>query len=101
VASPSLGYGEYFEFVYAYGSSMHQKCSNHTLTNLLFSLWRFVGIIDPLVIHPNPHPGVSTCPSNPKVLQTKEHTSTAFSIVSTFESFKDYGGASSSMVDFQ
>jgi hypothetical protein len=26
-----------------------QKCSNHTLTNLLFGLWRFVWIIDQLI----------------------------------------------------
>jgi len=30
------------EFVFVHGSSMHQKCSNYALTNLLFSLCRSV-----------------------------------------------------------
>jgi len=41
VVPPSLGHGEFCESVYAYGLSMHQKCSNHALTNLLFGLCRF------------------------------------------------------------
>jgi hypothetical protein len=31
-----------------------KKCSNYTLTNLLFGFCRFVWIIEPLVAHPNP-----------------------------------------------
>jgi len=46
---PSPGRGESCESMYAHGLSLHQKCSNHVLTNLLFGL-------DPLVIPPNPHP---------------------------------------------
>ncbi len=46
--------------MYAYGSSLNQKCSNHTLTNLLFGLCRFVWIIDLLVIHLSPHPRALT-----------------------------------------
>jgi hypothetical protein len=42
VASPNLGCDESFESVYAYGLFMHQKCSNHTLINLLFGLCKFV-----------------------------------------------------------
>jgi hypothetical protein len=38
----SLGHGESFEFVYACGLSVHQKCSNYALTNLLFGLCRFI-----------------------------------------------------------
>jgi hypothetical protein len=38
----SSGHGESYEFVFAYGSSMHQKCLNYALTNLLFGLCRSV-----------------------------------------------------------
>jgi len=58
----------------------------------------FVWIIDPLVIHPNPHLRVPTCPFTLKVLWTKEWTPTPYpSIVFTFrftiESTKKIGGA--------
>ncbi len=53
VASPSPGHGESCESVFARGLSVHQKCFNYALTNLLFGLWRFVGIIDLLVSHPS------------------------------------------------
>jgi hypothetical protein len=49
VPSPSLGHNEFCEsvfnhgsFVFAHGLSMHQTCFNYALTNLLFSLCRFV-----------------------------------------------------------
>jgi len=42
VGSPSPGHGESSEFVFARGSSMHQKCFNYALTNLLFGLCRSV-----------------------------------------------------------
>jgi hypothetical protein len=73
VASPSRGHGEFCEFVYAHGLSVHQKCSNHALTNLLLSLWKFTWITDSLVIRPCPHLEPSTWPSTPKVLWIKEH----------------------------
>ncbi len=38
VASPSSGHGESCESMFAHGSSVHQKCSNYALTNLLFGL---------------------------------------------------------------
>jgi hypothetical protein len=38
--------------------SVHQKCSNYTLTNLLFGLCRSMWIIDMLVTRLSPHPGV-------------------------------------------
>jgi hypothetical protein len=41
-------------------------------TNLLFSLCRSVWIIDLFINLPNPHPGVPTRPSTPKMLRTKE-----------------------------
>jgi hypothetical protein len=39
---PSPGHGESCESVFARGSFVHQKCSNSTLTNLLFGLCRSV-----------------------------------------------------------
>jgi len=63
---PMLGRVESCESVYVHGSSMHQKCSNYALTNLLFSLCRSKWIIDSFIIHPNPHPRGPTYPSYPK-----------------------------------
>ncbi len=81
----------------AHGLTMHQKCSNYTLTNLLFNLCRFVWIIYALITLPNPHLGAPTCPSTPKMLQAKGHTPTpsiVFIFRLAFESFKESGGAS-------
>ncbi len=87
MASPSLGHDESCKSMYAHGSSMHQKCSNHALTNLLFSLCRFVWIIDPLVTRPSPHLRAPTRPSTPKVLWTREHNPTLyFFVISTLDS---------------
>jgi hypothetical protein len=84
--------------MYAHGSSMHQKYSNHALTNLLFELCRSVWIIDPFIIHPSPHPRALTRPSTPEMLWAKECTPTpsfiVFTFELTFESFKECGGAS-------
>ncbi len=41
--------GEFYEFVFARGSFVHQKCSSHALTNLLFSLCKSMWVIDLLV----------------------------------------------------
>jgi hypothetical protein len=38
VASPKSGYGESCESVFVRGSSVHNKCLNYALTNLLFGL---------------------------------------------------------------
>jgi hypothetical protein len=38
----SPNHGEFYEFVHGCGSSVHQKCSNYALTNLLFILCRSV-----------------------------------------------------------
>jgi len=87
------------ESMYARDWSMHQKCSNYALTNLLFGLCKSMWIIDPLVIRPSPHLGAPSHPSTVKVLQAKEHTSSHFpSDVFTFglaiESIQKFEGAS-------
>ncbi len=94
---PSLGCGESYEFVYVSDSSVHQKCSNYTLTNLLFGLCKFMWIVDPLVILSSPHPGASTCPSYPRNVVSKKvypTPSIVFTFGFTFEYFKKCGGAS-------
>jgi hypothetical protein len=55
VASPSPSYDEFCESMYAHGSSMHQKCFNYALTNLLFSLCRSILIINLLAIRLSLH----------------------------------------------
>jgi hypothetical protein len=102
---PSLGYDESCESVYARGSFMHQKCSNHALTNVLFRLCRFVWIIDLLATRPNPHPKAPTCPFTLEVLWAKERTSTLSSSIIfifklAFESFKECEGVSRSKLDW-
>jgi hypothetical protein len=54
------------QHMFARASSVHQKCSNCALTNLLFGLCRFMWIIDLLVIHHNPHPKALECPFYPQ-----------------------------------
>jgi hypothetical protein len=76
---------------------MHQKCSNYTLTNLLFNF--YVWIIDPLVIRFSPHHGAPIRPFTHKVLWAREHTPTPYPfIIFTFgltvESIKNFGGKS-------
>jgi len=67
--------------------SVHQKCFNYVLTNLLFGLCRSVWIIDPLVIPRSPHLGVLPCPSTSEVLQAKKCTLIPYpSIVFTLDS---------------
>jgi hypothetical protein len=75
---PSPSRGESCEFVFAHGSSMHQKCSNYALTNLLFGLCRSMWIIDLLVTLPNPHLRAPTHPSTLEVLRAREHTPTPY-----------------------
>jgi len=94
-----LSRGESYEYIFTPGLFVHQKCSNYALTNLLFGLRKFVGIIDPLVTCCNPHPKAPTCPSTPKMLQAKERAPTPYpSIVFTFafvvEFIKELGGES-------
>jgi len=62
---PNPGRGESCGSVFACGSSMHQKCSNYALTNLLFGLFKFVWIIDPLITRPSPHLRALTQPLYP------------------------------------
>jgi hypothetical protein len=77
---PSPGYGEFYESMFAYGSFVHQKCSNYALTNLLFGLCKYVWVLTCLslflVILLNPYPKAPTCPSTPKVSRTRERTPT-------------------------
>jgi hypothetical protein len=54
MASPSLGHGESYESVFARGSSVHQKCFNYALTNLLFGLCKFAWMINLLITLPSP-----------------------------------------------
>jgi hypothetical protein len=94
-----MGRGEYCESIFAHGSSMHQKCSNYALINLLFGLCKFMQVIDLLVNHPSPEPRAPTCPSTPEMLQPKERTPISFTfVVFTFglivESIKELGGMS-------
>ncbi len=98
VASLKSGRGESCEFMFACGSSMHQKCFNYVLTNL-FGLCRSMWVIELLVTFPNPHFRTPECPSIPKVLWAKECAPTPYpSIVFTFklavESTKEFGGVS-------
>ncbi len=96
---PNLDCGESCESVFVRGSSVHQKCFNYALTNLLFGLCRFVWVINFLVTLPSPYPGAPACPSTPEVLQVRERAQTLYpSVVFTFrfavESTKEFGGAS-------
>jgi len=94
---PSLGRGESCELVYACGSSVHQKCSNYALTNLLFNLRMFIWNIDFFVTRPNPHFGILTNPFHPQVLRTRECTPNPYFIIFifelAFESFKEFRSA--------
>jgi len=82
--------------MFAHGSSMHQKCSDYALTNLLFGLCRFVWVINLIVTFLSPYSRAPTRPSTPKMLRTKEHylNSSFFLCVHlgfTFESIKELG----------
>jgi hypothetical protein len=63
---PTSGHGESCESVYARGLSVHQKCFNYVLTNLLFSLCKSIWIIDPLVTHLSLNPKLLACPFYPQ-----------------------------------
>jgi hypothetical protein len=81
--------------MHAHGLFMHQKCSNHTLTNLLFGLCRFVWIIDLFIIHPSPHSGALASLLPPKVLWVREQTLIPSLVICIFrlifEFFKNCG----------
>jgi len=96
---PSSNRGEFYESVSTCDSSVHQKCSNYELINLLFDLCRSVRIIDLLFTRSNPHLGPLARLSTPEVLQNRECTLIPYPfVVSTFgftiESIKEFGGAS-------
>ncbi len=52
------------------------KCSNYTLTNLLFGLCRSMWVIELLFNLSKSHPGAPTGPSTPEVLRSKKHAPT-------------------------
>jgi hypothetical protein len=78
---PSPGRGESYESMFAYSSSVHQKCSNYVLTNLLFGLCRSVWVIELLVHLPSLHPKVPAHFSTPDVLWVRERAPTPFPFV--------------------
>jgi hypothetical protein len=97
----SLSRGESCESMFVHGLLIHKKCSNYTLTNLLFGLCRFVWIIDSLVICFNLHPKALAHPFAPKMLRARKCTPSPYlSVVFTFglivKSIKEFGGASTS-----
>jgi hypothetical protein len=84
---PSSSHGESCESVFAHGSSVHQKCSDYALTNLLFGFCKSVWVIDLLVILPSPYPITPARSSTLKVLQTRECTRTShFFVMFTLDS---------------
>jgi hypothetical protein len=70
---PNLGRGESCEFIYVHGSSMHQKCFNYALTNLLLGLCTSIWIIDLLVTCPSPHPKTPTHPRPQNVVNKRTY----------------------------
>jgi hypothetical protein len=95
---PSPGCGESCEFVFTRDLSVHQKCSNFALTNLLFDLCKPVWIIEPLVVRPNPIPELQHFPLPPKCCERRSvPNSFSFCYLHlglTIESIKELGGAS-------
>ncbi len=87
--------GKSCESMFVHGLSMHQKCSNHALTNLLFGLCRSVWIIDLLVIHLNPHLGVQHAPLPQSTTSWESYPNSlsfrCFHIGFAFESIKELG----------
>jgi hypothetical protein len=97
--SPCLSMFVYGSFVFICDLSMHEKCFNYALINLLFNLCKSMLIINMFVTHPNPHLEATTRPFTPEVLQPKEHTLTPcyfviFTFILAFESIQKFGGAS-------
>jgi hypothetical protein len=71
----------------ACGSSVHHKCFNFALTNLLSGLCRSMWIIDLLITCPNIHPRALAHPFTLKVLRAREHTPTSYpSVIFTLDS---------------
>jgi hypothetical protein len=67
----NLGHGEYCEFMFTHGSFVHQKCSDYALTNLLFSLCKFVWIIESLVTGRSPIPKLQHALLPPKCCESR------------------------------
>jgi len=75
----------------SHGSSMHQKCSNYALTNLLFGLCKSIQIIDPLATCFNPHPIALAHPFYP---QNPNFFFVVFILTLALKSFKEFWGVS-------
>jgi hypothetical protein len=74
-------------YVCPLGLSVHQKCFNYALTNLLFGLRKFVWIIDLLVTRPSPHFKAPSRLSTFEMLWATERTPTFYpSVVFTLNS---------------
>jgi hypothetical protein len=76
-----------------------RQSSSYALTNLLFSLYRSVWVINLLVILLSPYPWAPTCPFTPEMLRAREcapipYPSAIFTFKFTIESTKKFGGAS-------
>jgi len=96
---PSLSHGESCESMFASGSSVHQRCPNYALTNLLFGLCKSMWVIVLLVNLFNPHHRASTLPSTLEMLRVREHAPTpspcvVFIFGLAVGSIKELGGAS-------
>jgi hypothetical protein len=78
---PSSGHGESCESVYTYDSSVHQRCFNYALSNLLFGLCRSVWVNKLFINRLSPHLETPTHASTPKMLRAKEHTPTPLPFV--------------------
>jgi hypothetical protein len=94
---PNSGRGDSCEFVYACGSSMHQKCFSYASINLLFGLCKSIWIIDPLVTCPNPHPRALAhlfYPWNVMNQGAYPNFFWCFHLGLAFEFFKEFWGAS-------
>jgi hypothetical protein len=100
---PSLGHDESYESVFAHGSSVHQKCSNYTLTNLLFGLCRSVWVIDLLVTLPNPISKFWHAPLPPKCCEPRNMPQLLILLLFSpfgfaLESIKEFGGVSNTLI---
>jgi len=102
---PSSGRGEFYEFMFTHGLSMHQKCSNYALINLLFDLCKCVRVIDLFITFSSPHPRALTCPSTLKCCEPGSVPQ--FLILPLFSPFgfvvksiKEFGGASLNILNF-
>jgi hypothetical protein len=87
---PSLDRDESCESVFTRDSSMHQKCSNFALTNLLFGLCKFMWIIELLVIHLSLILGLQHAPLPPKCYEPGTLVEIGQNVTTLFATTCDY-----------